>query len=108
MNDEDVIEKIIKYYNDCCSVKATANYFGFSESKIRKILVNNGTYQSNKYDIIRNFVKASKSVSEIASILGISAKAVQSYLPYSKSIYGINQSKNAIRICKCRGKEKKI
>lgn len=46
------------------------------------------------------------SAKEIAGILNISKATVERYLPAVRPIYKINQSKNAIRIVRCRERKK--
>lgn len=102
----DDIDSILDYYDDCLSVRATAAHFGLSHQRIRKILLTFGNYKCSRSLEIRAYLDEGKSIPEIAELLNIAPKTVQSFMPYVKGMYKLDDAtENALRIRKCRHKE---
>ena len=98
-------KEIIDTYNKTGSLRETGAICGVNWQKIRKILITEGMYESDTSIKINELHAQNKPISEIADLLKISETAVNSYLPYEKGIYNIdNPSANAMRIRKCREK----
>ena len=75
-----------------------ASLLGISNKKVRKLLIANGiTPKSKVYNTIRELYDAGYTKDEIASLCNVKLSTVCTYLPYSRSIYGLeNPSKNAL------------
>lgn len=85
------------------SQKEIARRLNISESKVRKILITIGAIET---DISRMYASG-MTVDEIAEKIEVSVKAVNNHIPYQKGIYNAEYpSKNALKIRKCREKEK--
>ena len=99
-----MIEKICSYYKKSVeqggkpSIRETALRFGISAPKARKLLITGGVYSSAKADQIRHLYNKGMNTDEIALAMNMTSACVSSYLPYSKTIYGMNEkSVNADR-----------
>lgn len=101
------MNKIVDDYEILGSIRAVARKHNISESKTKKILISNGAYHTDlSYKIMRLYNKGA-SIKEISKLLNISEKTVNVYLPYQKGEYkSDNPTENAIRIRKCRNKNK--
>ena len=75
--------------------------------KVRKLLVSAGAFENEKTIQIHKLKSEGKSISEIVEITGYSKSSVNSFLPYSKIIYKMEEvSPNAIRMKRHREKVK--
>ena len=84
-----------------------AKKYNMSMLKVRKLLVSAGVLKNDKTIIIHRLKYEGKSASEIVRITGYSLATVNSYLPYSKIIYKMEDvSPNAIRMKRHREKVK--
>lgn len=98
---------IVKDYEHLGSLRAVAAKNDISESKVKKKLISHGAYHTELGDKIEKLHKKGRTIKEIAEILNISEKTVNVYLPYQKGEYkSDNPTENAIRIRKCRNKNK--
>lgn len=81
------------------SLRGAANELGISVSKVVKLLITGGYYNSDICRKINELYEEGKTISEIRESLGVSRATVQSYLPYKKGIYNSRElSLNAERI----------
>ena len=81
------------------TINETAEEFHVTPAKIRKILVTGGYYDTELYRSIMELRAQGLSVEEIADKLGKKKVTVQSYLPYEKVIYMLEErSVNADRV----------
>lgn len=100
-------EDIIKAYNDEGSIRKTAALLRISAQKVRKHLIDAGVYESDMAAQVRDLHERGYSTDEMAAALGVSRSTVSGYLPYTKGGYlSDTPSKNALRIRRCRNKEK--
>lgn len=84
-----------------------AKNHNISVLKVRKLLVSAGVLKNEKTIQIHRLKAEGKSVSEIVKITGLSRASINSYLPYSKIIYKMEEvSPNAIRMKRHREKVK--
>ena len=84
-----------------------AKKHNMSVLKVRKLLVSAGVLRNDKTVLIHRLKAEGKSISEIAEFTGYSTATVNSYLPYSKIIYKMEEvSPNAIRMKRHREKVK--
>lgn len=102
-----ITDDIIQFYGNCGSLRKTAQEFGVSIQKIRKILITAKAYTSEDIEKVQSMYANGYSRHDIARILKISQSTVHAYLPYTKALYNLpDPSKNAKRIRKCREKKK--
>lgn len=94
---------VISHYRACGSIKECAYKFGLSEQKTRRILLIAGEFSSHLSRQISTLHEKGMSPAEIADVLHVRKKTVQSYLPYSKGQYNSEApTVNAQRIRACR------
>ena len=80
------------------SLRAVAQKFGITRTKVRKILITLGVMASPLPDEALALQQAGHSVSEIAEKLGLSIATVSTYLPYATVMYkGETRSASALR-----------
>ena len=104
---KEEIEDILDFYDEHESIKKTAEQFGICFQTVRKILLTFGNYKCPRSQEIRILLDKGKTVSEIAEVLHMSVGHVNSYMPYQKGLYNLDDATvNALRIRKCRGKRK--
>lgn len=60
-----------------------------STTKIRKILISGGVYSTELSRSVAKEWEKYHSVEKVAEVLGISPSTVWTYLPYSKTVYGL-------------------
>jgi len=102
-------QEIIDTYAKTDSLKETARICGVNWQKVRKILITAGKYENDESRTIAELYKSGLAVDEIASRLGLTAKAVNNYLPYTKGEYKSDSpTDNAIAIRKHREKMKQL
>lgn len=92
MENESVsqYQMIIDAYKENSSIKEIAENLGVSVTKVRRVLITEGLWSSRSSRKVGELHQQGLSTGEIAEQLGISDKAVESYLPYSKGVYGDN------------------
>lgn len=88
---------IVEEYATCKSITQIAKKLKVSEERVRRTLITEGLWTSRSAEPIIKLFYEGKSVSEIAEQLTISEKTVQSYLPYSRGMYGGERSDTAQR-----------
>ena len=99
---------LINYYRECESIKECARKFQCSEKKVRRLLITTGEYSTPLSNQINDLYSQGLSCMEISEKLGMRAKTVQDYLPYTKGQYlAENPTDNAIRIRACRKRKSK-
>lgn len=74
-----------------------AEEFGISRIKIRKILITTGDLSYPQTQQIQALIKSEMSIGAVAEKMGISISSVNSLLPYSKGVYGLDVSAAADR-----------
>ena len=91
-------QAIVDAYKEGASIKKIASDIGVSVTKVRRVLITEGLWSSRSSRKVGELLAQGLSTQQIADRLGISDKAVESYLPYSKGVYGdSNRSDSAIR-----------
>ena len=103
-------------FNDVCtmyrwthSVNETASKLGLSTGKVRKILITEGFDMGFNSSLVKKLSEEGHSASDIASIMKVSPKTVQAYLPYSKGSYlSSSRSGSAIRSERYRNKRRML
>jgi hypothetical protein len=90
------------------SLRATAEHFNITVLKVRKMLITAEMYSIAQSRQVQKLYSEGKTVPEIMEILKLSRASVQSYLPYSKTVYNLDErSVGADRIARWREKHKK-
>lgn len=96
-----------KYHDEGGSLRRTAAAMGLSVQTARKMLVTAREYDTPRKQEIDALRKQGLSVRDIAERLGVSIKAVDSFIPYKRGTYLVpSESKNADRIRQCRQRKK--
>lgn len=72
---------------DHVSLRQVARKFNITVFKARKILITAERYSIEQSRLVRKLQNEGKSIDEIMSITGLSKSSVNSYLPYSKTVY---------------------
>ena len=94
----DLYNKIVDSYLKTGSIKTTAQNLGTYPIKVRRVLLTEGLWSSKTSKAIAELLDEGKTVAEIADILCVTEKAVQSLIPYTKGEYNLKEkSKDAIR-----------
>ncbi|MBR5973970.1 MAG: hypothetical protein IK020_02190 [Clostridiales bacterium] len=93
----ELYENIVEEYLKCRSVLKVADRLNTNTIKVRRVLITEGLWESETSKKIGDLYHEGKKVSEIAEMLCMSEKNVQSYLPYSRGAYGGVKSKDAER-----------
>ena len=74
-----------------------AEEFGISRIKVRKILITTGDLTYPETRLIQELLAAGKKMTEVCEILKMAPSTVNSLLPYSKGVYGLDVSAAAGR-----------
>jgi len=81
------------------TINETAEEFGITTKKVRKLLIMGGCYSTTTTQAIQEKIKEGKTVEQIAEEIGKKPITVRSYLPYEKVIYNLEErSVNADRL----------
>ena len=101
-------KEILEMYEITNSVKASAKALKLSQHTIKRVLISNGIYPTERAREVTRLRLAGLTMPEIAQYLGTSERAVRLYMPYTKCSYAVGQkSQNAKCIAKCRAAKKK-
>lgn len=87
----DLIETVCNNYKNGVSVRTLAKQFELSPMKTRKILITGGRYSTDLSTEIGELYKDGKTVGEIAELLSMTSANVNSYLPYERIIYNMEE-----------------
>ncbi|MEY8396244.1 hypothetical protein AALB64_15740 [Lachnospiraceae bacterium 45-P1] len=98
---EELLKITAEVYNTTSEIKTTALELGLPPNKIKKLLITAGVLNYPETQQIQELQAQGKSMEEIQESLGLSRSAINTYLPYSKVIYKMNEiSQNAERVKK--------
>ena len=87
----DLIETVCGMYTPGTSVRSIAKDMEMSPMKVRKILITGGVYSTDLSTEIGELWKDGKTPGEIAVLLNTTVSNVNSYLPYERIIYGMEE-----------------
>lgn len=87
----DLIETVCNSYKPGVSVRALAKEMKLSPMKVRKILITGHAYSTDLSTEIGELYKDGKKPAEIAEVLNTTVANVNSYLPYERIIYGMEE-----------------
>lgn len=103
MNQKEILEN----YELTNSVKASAKALKLSHQTIKRILISNGIYPTERAREVTRLRMMGLAVPDIAQYLGISEKTVRLYMPYAKGSYAVGpKSQNAKIVARCRAAKK--
>lgn len=95
-----------KYHDEGKSLRRTAAAMGLSEATARKMLVTAREYDSPRKREIDLLRKQGLTMQQIADRIGISVKALDSYVPYKRGTYIVpSESKTAKKVRDCRARK---
>ena len=96
-------------YEKSYSYRYVATELDLSVSKVIKLLITGGVYDSDICRDINKLFNSGKTVAEIQKKLNVSKATVQAYLPYKKGLYNAKEcSRNAERIKKYRVRQRAL
>lgn len=103
------VKAVVKTYQMLLSIKATARHCHLSEQAVRRILITEGAYVSDRSARIADMLERGMTVEEIAAAVGIKPKTIiSSYTPYTKGPYAVGEkSQNALAIARMRERRRK-
>lgn len=103
---KNFFKKVASFYAGSQSIRRTAEQFGISICKCRKILITEGVLHYEYTDQIAELAAAGMSAKEIGESLGFSSSKVNCYMPYMKGEYNADEpSENALAIRACRNRK---
>jgi len=106
---KELLEAVVESYEQAGELNLTAQEFGISALKIRKLLITAGVYHSEVSDKVNILYASGKSLEEIRRITGLGRSSVNGYLPYTKVVYNSKEaSLNAERIKLYRRRRKAL
>lgn len=104
----NLYDKIIETYKKTGSIIKTAELLGSNTIKVRRVLITEGLWSSSTSQSIGELYQQGLSTEQIAKKLVMSAKNVQSYLPYTKGVYGMGEkSDDSVRSKEYRDRKQK-
>jgi hypothetical protein len=105
----DLIETVCSNYINRVSVRSLAKQMDMSPMKVRKILITGGAYSTDLSIEIGELWRDGKTVPEIAKLLSMTTANVNSYLPYERVVYNMEErSVEADRQARYRQRKKGI
>ncbi|MGN0931104.1 MAG: hypothetical protein ACI4NP_05295 [Thermoguttaceae bacterium] len=72
-------------------LKDLAEEFSMTPLKVRKLLITTGAYQTEISKAVNALFREGKSITEIQKLTNLSRASVQSYLPYRKTVYKMEE-----------------
>lgn len=87
----ELIEAIATEYSSGSSIRTVAKTFSLSPMKVRKLLITGGVYSTEYSEQIAALYKDGKTVAEIAEILHTTTANINSYLPYERIVYKMDE-----------------
>ena len=88
---EEIIDKVVKNYEETKNIREASRQLGFSQQKVRKILITAGVFKSDMSQRVSKLYRQGRSVKEMAELLNTSMANVYSYLPYYTVIYNMDE-----------------
>lgn len=94
---KELVDSVVLAYSECGttasppSLRQIADEFDLNPLKVRKLLITAGVYQSDIADDVMRLYHEKKTVAEIMVLTGLSKASVNSYLPYTKIPYKMEE-----------------
>jgi hypothetical protein len=90
-------------------LKLLAEEFSMTRIKVRKLLITAGVYETPISIEVNQLYRNGKSIAEIMEETGLKRTSVHSYLPYSRTVYKLeNATVTAERIRRYRGRKQSV
>lgn len=95
--DHDLIDKIAGEYlmssasGEHVSIRSLAKEHGTTVLRVRKMLITAGVYRSELSDKVNLLYGQGLSIDQIQEQTGLGRASVHSYLPYTKSVYNLEE-----------------
>ena len=106
---KELLAAVVDSYEETGELKLTAEEFGMSALKIRKLLITAGAYHNDLSDQVNDLFAQGKTVAEIGQIIGLGKSSINGYLPYTKAVYNPKElSQNAERIKLFRSRQNAV
>lgn len=103
----ELLESVSAVYAEKQEIKATALALDLPPHKVKKLLITHGDIRYTETDQIIKMQRQGMRISEIAKRMGMSTKTVNTYLPYCKVVYKLDDiSQNAERVKKYQQRKK--
>ena len=103
----ELLETVSAVYAEKQEIKATALVLELPPHKVKKLLITHGDIHYPETDQIIEMQQQGMRINEIAKRMGISPKTVNTYLPYSKVVYKLDDiSQNAERVKRYQQRKK--
>lgn len=77
---------------DHVSLRATADRFGITIIKARKLLITAGLYSTDISRKVQSLLEQDMDIQQIMAETGLSRSSVHSYIPYSRIVYNMSDS----------------
>lgn len=107
-NDPELLyQKIVEEYGNGQSIASTAKKLHTTQVRVQRVLITEGLWSSKRTRQVATLRDQGMTVSEIAVMLGIDEKTVQTYLPYSRGQYGGKTTDDSTRSRDYRERMKK-
>lgn len=98
-----IIDDVVQCYKQDGTINGAARAMHISPQKVRKLLITAGAIQPEKSREALLYLSRGLKKTEAAEKLGISVKALESYLPYTKGAYNQpERSPNAVKLSRWR------
>lgn len=94
---KELVDSVVLAYSESVttasppSLRQIADEFDLNPLKVRKFLITAGVYQSDIADNVMRLCHEKKSAAEIMVLTGLSKASVNSYLPYTKIPYKMEE-----------------
>lgn len=106
---QDLYHAIIEEYESGKSIAAIAAKLRTTKVRVQRVLITAGKWTSKRTKQIAELRASGMSVPEIAEVLGIDEKTVQTYLPYSRGEetgYGMEETGSSVSSKEYRDRQK--
>lgn len=95
--DHDLIDEVAEAYltrgasGEHVSIRSLAKEYGTTVLRIRKMLITAGVYRSELSDRVNLLYEEGMTIEQIQKETGLGRASVHSYLPYTKSVYNMEE-----------------
>jgi len=90
--NKNLAKKVVKQYNAGKQIKEIALKLHTSKVKVQRILITEGLWTSKRTEQVGELWEQGLSVKEIAERIGIDVRTVQTFLPYRRGQYGLEET----------------
>ena len=90
-------EQIISERKDGKSIAEIAKKLRTTQVRVQRVLITEGLWTSKRTRQIAEMRMQGMSIPEIAELLGKDEKTIQTFLPYSRGLYGRNESTESVK-----------